>query len=339
MSTTSNISADAGPAATAASPAAARARGDTRLMVRVAQMYYGLHLTQEAIGRRLGISRFTVGRLLERAVREDIVRIEIVHPDARLVDLEEALAARFGLTAVVVTDVPGAGSADDEVSRRAVAAAAADHLAAVRPSGTIGVSWGRVMLAVARALGQGWTDATEIVQLNGATSRTAQPTGAAEIVERFATTSGAASRLMPAPAIVGSADLRIALERDPSVGDTLDAAHRASTAVFSLGILGAESVLVESGFVTPSDLERLRKAGAVGDVLGRFLTIDGELALPELDDRTVGLPLDALRDNVRSVGVAPGPGRGPITLAALRRGILSGLVTDESTADWLVRHG
>ena len=56
-----------------------RRRGDTRAMVRVAQMYYGMHLTQEAIGKRLGMSRFKVGRLLDRAVREDIVRIEVVH--------------------------------------------------------------------------------------------------------------------------------------------------------------------------------------------------------------------------------------------------------------------
>jgi deoxyribonucleoside regulator len=322
-------------------PATRLARGgDTKAMVRVAQLYYGMHLTQDAIGRRLGMSRFKVGRLLDRAVRDGIVRIEIVHPDARLDDLEQALVDRFGLLEVVVADVPTAsGALDDEVSRTAVAAAAAGHLSAVRPAGIIGVSWGRTMLAVARALEPGWTEATEIVQLNGATSRTAHPTRATDIVDRFATASGASSRLIPAPAIVGSAELRVALERDPSVRDTLDAARLASTAVFSLGVLGPESVLVESGFVTPVDLERLRTAGAVGDVLGRYLTIDGQLALPELDERTVGLPLDSLRDKERSMGVAAGAGRGPIALAALRRGLLTALVTDEATADWLVRHG
>ena len=68
-----------------------RGRADARLLVRVARMYYGMHLTQEQIGDRLGLSRFKVGRLLDRAVRESIVRIEIVHPAARLVELEESL--------------------------------------------------------------------------------------------------------------------------------------------------------------------------------------------------------------------------------------------------------
>ena len=71
--------------------------GDTRLMLRAAQLYYHGDLTQDAVGKRLGVSRFKVGRLLDRALREQAVRIEIVHPAARLVALEDALVERFGL--------------------------------------------------------------------------------------------------------------------------------------------------------------------------------------------------------------------------------------------------
>src|SRR5664280_2497046 len=67
--------------------------GETRLMLRAAQLYYRMNLTQDQVGERLGVSRFKVGRLLDRALREAAVRIEIVHPAARLVELEDALAA------------------------------------------------------------------------------------------------------------------------------------------------------------------------------------------------------------------------------------------------------
>jgi len=320
--------------------AAARGPSDPRLLVRVARMYYGMELTQEEIGARLGLSRFKVGRLLDRAVRESIVRIEIVHPAARLIDVEEALIARFGLRAAIVADVGAVAGEDAErVARDAVAAAAAEYLAAVRPSGAIGVSWGRTMLALAQALQPGWTEATEVVQLNGATARSATPTRAGEIVDRFGTTTGGAIRLMPAPAIVGSAALRVALEADPSVGDTLEAARRTPFAVFSLGIPTPASVLVESGFVGEADRARLREAGAVGDVLGRFLDADGRIALPDLDDRTVGLPLADLARKEHAIGLAAGPGRGPIALAAVRAGCVNTLVADEVTAGWLVAHG
>ena len=320
-----------------------RGTADLRLLVRVARMYYGMDLTQEQIGTRLGLSRFKVGRLLDRAVRESIVRIEVVHPAARLVDLEDTLVERFGLRAAVVADVAAAADqaadAHDRVAREAVATAAADYLASVRPTGAIGVSWGRTMLALAGRLEPGWTTSTEIVQLNGATSRSATPTRVNEIVDRFGATTGAPIRLMAAPAIVGSAALRLALEADPSVGETLEAARRAPFAVFSLGIPTPRSVLVESGFVGEPDRPRLRTAGAVGDVLGRFLAADGTIALPDLDDRTVGLPLGELSKKEHAVGLAAGADRGPIALAAIRAGCVTVLITDEPTAQWLVTHG
>jgi len=318
-----------------------RGLADVRLMLRVAQMYYGLHLTQEQIGKRLGISRFKVGRLLDRALRESAVRIEIVHPAARLVELEDELVRRFDLRAAVVVDAATAvaDQGADLVARERVARAASDFLASCGPTGAIGVSWGRTMLELAAQLRPGWTTATEIVQLNGATSRSAQPTRANEIAERFATTTGAAIRLMAAPAIVGSAELRRALEDDPSVGETLAAARTARTAVFGLGMLAPDSVHVASGNLGEGELRSLEVAGAVGDVLGRFLSGDGRIALPELDERTVGLPLSELGRKDLAVGLAAGSGRATIALAALRARCLNVLVTDEATAERVLAHG
>jgi deoxyribonucleoside regulator len=318
-----------------------RGAGDVRLMVRIAQMYYRLHLSQEQIGQRLGLSRFKVGRLLDRAIEESIVRIEIVHPAARLVELEDRLVTRFGLLAAVVADVPAiaAGPAADDLAREAVADVAADLLADCAPAGTIAVSWGRTMLAVARALPPAWTRADEIVQLNGASSRSAQPTRATEILERFAVTTSAEFRLLNAPAIVGSPDLRDALLGDPAIAETIDAARKARTAVFGLGIPAPDSPHLASGFVSEEEQDRLRSRGAVGDVIGRFLSEDGEIAWPKLDRRTVGLSLDDLRAKPLRLGVAAGTGRGPITLAAIRAGALNALACDDATADWVLAHG
>ncbi len=40
---------------------------DTRLMVRVAHMHYRAQLSQAQIGERVGMSRYQVGRMLDRA--------------------------------------------------------------------------------------------------------------------------------------------------------------------------------------------------------------------------------------------------------------------------------
>jgi deoxyribonucleoside regulator len=309
--------------------------GDTRLMLRAAQLYYHGDLTQDAVGKRLGVSRFKVGRLLDRAIREQAVRIEIVHPAARLVALEDALVERFGLDDAVVVDVPA--PEDEQLARERVAAAAAELLAAMAPTGVIGVSWGRTMMELAARLQPGWTSADQIVQLNGAISRSAQPTRYQEVVERFGTTTGAAIQLMPAPAIVGTRELRAALEADPSVARPLKAARHAGSAVFGMGVMGAESVHVASGYLDRRDLQRLTRAGAVGDVLGRFITVEGQVALPSLDERTVGLPLGELCGK-HTVSLAAGPGRGPVALGALRTGCIKSFVTDEATAEWVLAH-
>ena len=302
-------------------------------MLRAAQLYYHGDLTQDAIGKRLGVSRFKVGRLLDRALKEQAVRIEIVHPAARLVALEDALVERFDLDDAVVVDVPAAD--DEELARERVAQAAADLLAGLAPTGVIGVSWGRTMLELAARLQPGWTAADQIVQLNGAISRSAQPTRDQEVVERFGATTGAAIQLMPAPAIVGTAELREALEADASVAEPLKAARGAGSAVFGMGVMGEGSVHVASGYLDEHDLQRLEQAGAVGDVLGRFITVEGEVALPSLDERTVGLPLSELCGK-HTIGLAAGPGRGPIALGALRAGCMRTFVTDEATAEWVL---
>ena len=193
------------------------------------------------------------------------------------------------------------------------------------------------MIELANRLQAGWTSADQIVQLNGAISRSAQPTRYQEVVERFGSTTGAAIQLMPAPAIVGTPELREALEADPAVAAPLKAARRAGSAVFGMGVMGADSVHVASGYLDKRDQRRLQRAGAVGDVLGRFITIDGGIALPSLDERTVGLPLSRLCGK-QTVGLAAGPGRGAVALGALRVGCITTLVTDETTAAWVLAH-
>ena len=214
-----------------------------------------------------------------------------------------------------------------------------DYLQARRPAGAIAVSWGRTMLALARRLPDGWTQATEIVQINGATSRSAQPTRANEIVDRFATTTGASIRLLAAPAIVGTPELRSALGEDPGIRETLAAARSAPTAIFGLGIPAADSPHLESGFVSGDEQARLRAIGAVGDIIGRFVDSEGRIAWPILDERSVGLPLDDLRVKPLSMGLAAGAGRGPIALAAIRGGYINVLATDDATAAWVLAHG
>jgi deoxyribonucleoside regulator len=52
---------------------------DVKDMIRVSHLYYEEMLTQEAIARRMNLTRWKIGRLLKQARDSGVVKIEIAH--------------------------------------------------------------------------------------------------------------------------------------------------------------------------------------------------------------------------------------------------------------------
>jgi DNA-binding transcriptional regulator LsrR (DeoR family) len=91
-------------------------------------------------------------------------------------------------------------------------------------------------------------------------------------------------------------------------------------------------LVVTYGITRPDDLRMLRKAGAVGDMLGHFMDANGEPIDHPLNRRTVAITLDDLRQIHHVVLVSGGTKKFHVTRAALRGRYASVLVTDEDTA-------
>ncbi|AGW40941.1 transcriptional regulator [Leifsonia xyli subsp. cynodontis DSM 46306] len=92
------------------------------------------------------------------------------------------------------------------------------------------------------------------------------------------------------------------------------------------------SVHVDSGYLSPEDVRALAAKGAVGDVVGRFITGEGRVADPDLDSRTLGLGLDDLRNARVSIAVIAGEAKHRIAHAVVASGLCTTLITDEATA-------
>ena len=307
-----------------------------QLMIQAAKLYYDLDRTQIEIGRDLGLNRFQVARLLKEARETGLVRIEIVPRMKRLPALESRLQRAFSLREAIVVGSYGDGEA---MGLDAVARAAATYLASLTPAPSrIGVSWGRTMSAVAERLPRDWNRGVEIVLLNGATHLRSAAAPTNTVAERFAASGGGSAILLPVPAIVGEARTRRALEADPIVRQALDRGAEVPVACFGLGGLGATSVLVESGYIDAEAMLSLRGKGAVGDILGRIIDREGRIVDKALDRRTIGLPLEALRNKALSIGISAGPAKHAVMYAALRSGYVNAAVTDEATAEYVLEH-
>ncbi|MEV4177718.1 MULTISPECIES: sugar-binding transcriptional regulator [unclassified Nonomuraea] len=308
---------------------------DDDQLYQVAVRYYESGETQEQIAHAMHLTRWKVGRMLAEAREVGIVRIEVLHPRSRVGALERALRERFGLREAIV--VAGGGSDDDEQVRDRVAAAGADHLAAMRPvPRLIGVSWGRTLDRLAGGLTPGWATGVNIVQINGALSRSRRPTSAQSMASLIAHHGGGTATLLAAPAILEQQSTREVLESDRSVSDVLALAARADLFLFSPGGMGSDSVLVDSGQVDADDLARLARAGAVGDVLGRFIDARGRIVDPALDGRTLGLSLDVLRSAAASVALVSGRAKRAVCRAVVTSGLCDVLVTDDQNATHLL---
>ena len=119
---------------------------ELRLMAKIARMYYTQGLRQTEICERLNIHQSTVSRVLKRAEREGIVRIN-GEPAARapIPKWKKRCSPRFGLDEAVVVDC----LEDEAQIAHDLGAAAAFYLEnTLKPSDVIGISsWSAALLA------------------------------------------------------------------------------------------------------------------------------------------------------------------------------------------------
>ena len=104
-------------------------------------------------------------------------------------------------------------------------------------------------------------------------------------------------------------------------------------AVVGLGSTNPElSAQFRTGHITYEDAKRLRSEGAVGDICGRYIDIQGNQCHTALSDRMIAVTLEDLKKIPVVVGVASGQMKTDIITGALRGRYIDVLVTDEEAA-------
>jgi DNA-binding transcriptional regulator LsrR (DeoR family) len=303
-------------------------------MTRAARMYHQDGLKQAEIAAELAISQPKVSRLLKRAARLGVIRTIVVAPPGVHSDLEDALRTRFSLRDAVVVDA----RSDDVIP--AIGAATAAYLeSTLAPGERMGIaSWSASLMAAADALPRATAVQAEIVsQLVGGVGNPAMQVRATRLTARLADLTGARPCLLPVPGLVRSPTLRDTLIGDPIVSDVMAGWEHLTLAVVGIGSLTPSAIVEQSGnAVTPTERERLRELGAVGDICFRFFDANGTPVPSSLDDRVLGIAPERLHAVARRVGVAGGEHKYHAIRAALRGAWINVLVTDAETALRLV---
>jgi deoxyribonucleoside regulator len=303
------------------------------LMVQICNFYYRDHLTMGVIGKRLGISRHLVGRLLREAINTGVVRIEIRSPSGENADLRRSLETAFGLDAAVVVDVPSELSGE-QIKHLTCRAAAPFFRELLGRHRTIGVGWGSTTFELISGLEPLELRDATVVQITGGNKRLSMQFDCHEVTRRLARKLHVQPILLHAPGIVDDRRTRELLFRESSVRETFQYFSQLDLAIIGIGALKPQiqSTLISSEYISPQQLKSVLRAGAVGDVFSYFFDDSGEVVRTEIYERLITLGLEHIRKIPTTVGVATGAIKARAVAGAIRGGFVNTLIVDSSLA-------
>jgi deoxyribonucleoside regulator len=305
------------------------------VLVEAAKLYYVHQLSQLEISKKISVSRPTVSRLLQQARDIGIVKINITDPNEVGTQLESALSIKYGLKKVIVVPYD---SDNTLILKKRLGKASILLLDQILSEGSIlGISWGTTMQEVARQIQSRKIKDMVVVQLNGGISRAELDTHASEIAKTIGDRYQAIPYLMPLPAVVDSAELKMAILSDRNISRTLELGRKADIAMFTIGSFNYNSILVKADYFNDTEVEILLNAGAVGDICSRILTEEGKVCSKELNGRTIGIELEEIKEKPYSIAVAGGKDKLVAIKAGLKGRWFNSLITDEWIATELLK--
>ncbi|MDB6027076.1 MAG: transcriptional regulator [Verrucomicrobiales bacterium] len=299
-----------------------------------ARLYYTDNFGQSEVARFVGVSQTKVSRLLSLARERGIVQITVADYQPRNLDLEKQLVAEFGLkTAAVIKTAQNIASEDQ---RRTLAHFGSPFIASlILPNGTVAIAGGRTMRELVDHFPADATRRLTIIQAMGSVDSNVGVVDASELGRAMAQKTGGVFLTINTPAFVPDKMMRDALLNLEQIRFVWHRLSQADTALIGIGTL-ENSIFVDRGVFSAEDLQKLKAAGAVGEICGRFFDKDGQECSSPWRDRVISVELEQLRKTPQVIAMVAGNDRSMAIAAAIRGGLLKALVIDEAGAKALL---
>ena len=297
------------------------------LTASIARRYYLDGRSKVEIAEEFGLSRFKVARLLDPRWTAGSCGSRSAHQGGIDVDLSARVQDRFGLRHAIVVDTP---DDDAESLRGHLGRAAAELLGEIiTPGDVLGLAWARAVSAMARALPP--LPGTPVVQLTGALSLPGGPDTLGRRRAGRGRASGGTAYVFYAPFTVPDAATARALRQQPEVARAFSQLPSVTKAVAGVGLWEpGQSTLYDAA--AEHDRRALRGLGVCADISGVFVSADGEPVPTELAERMIGISAEQMRAIPEVIVIPYGIAKAPAVRAALRSGLVGGIVTHAALA-------
>lgn len=310
-------------------------KDELRLLIDIAQMYYGESATQNAVAKKFNISRSLVSKYLSRAKDLGIVEIrvhdELFHPYKQL---EEKLKKKFELENIVCVN-----TTDPSQVKQRIGDATAKFLSRVIQSDSvIGVSAGTTVYEVATNMFLNVNmNKLTFVPLVGGLGKEHTDIHANVICDIFARRTGGMSVELHAPVLVDSSNAKEVLLSQRFIKKTFDLMKRVDIALVGIGgaMVYSETKKAYLQNVDPSTLEN--KELVIGDICYNFFDKHGRYVDTDWNRRVMAIDLEEIQKIPLVIGAAGGLHKVEGIRAALKGQLINVLITDIVTARELLK--
>ncbi|MFB3825921.1 MAG: sugar-binding transcriptional regulator [Bryobacteraceae bacterium] len=299
-------------------------------LILTARLYFIEGLPQAQIGKLVNVSQSKISRMLALARQRGLVRVTVPEYEPRNLALEHQLRERLNIASLVIRAAAGSRAKD---LRQVMGYFAAPIVSAwIRSGSRVAVSGGRTMQSLIESMKpSGRVHGVTVLQAMGNIDSSPGPYDAVELCRRLAKAAGGTFLTLNTPAILPDAETCRRLLGLEQIRTVMSGLAKSDIALVGIGTL-ENSVFVERKALGAREIETLRRAGAAGEILGRFYDAQGRECASPLRDRVVSLGLEELRRIPNVVAVVSGADRRDAILAAIRGGLVKALVIDEGGA-------
>ena len=293
------------------------------LMTEVATLYYEKKHTQQEIADLMNLSRQTVSKLLNDAIKENIVEIKIHNPKKDCEELETLICERFGINKCIVC---GSTSRNESIRRTMTVKAAQDYILPIINKGRqkIALSWGRTVQELINSIPAIKTNGNTVFPLFGATDNEKSYFSSNELARGMADKIGANVKYAWFPYITDSkndCDLLKNLSYYKKIYALWDAAD-----IAIVGIGNTEILDIFGKTFGYSE----KHSEIIGDIATHFFNEKGEFV--NLYQNTLCASADNIRNAKQTIAVACGNNKALAIAGALKTKLIDTLITDEYTA-------
>lgn len=304
-----------------------------RKMIDASKLYFEKNLNQEEIAKKLGISVPQVSRLINTARNQGYVTTSVVDPFSESDDLTKQLITLFGLKdARIVESI----TKDKRATQNNVAQAGAEYLSGiVQTNDVISIAYSGTIYKLPKFLPKTHIENVSFVQPNGTLFEHVRGYQY-DTLRETSLSMGADYFYFPAPAIVMDQYMKDMLHQDPIIHWILKKANDSNISLFSVEAVDINSLYVKNGYFSSSEMKKISKDGAVGDIFGHFINNQGELLDETLESRVIGMDISKLRLKDYAINISTGEELVNAIHASILGKYCNVLITDTTTAKLLL---